>query len=143
MNLRPASGRAPGWAVFLVAGNVLAAAHGAPGPDEATLRRGEQLYARCTACHAIETNRTGPQHCGLFGRRAGTAPGFSGYSKALRDSKIVWNAQSLDRFLQDPMKTIQGTTMGYAGVKDPKERADLIAWLGVATRPGQGCTPER
>jgi cytochrome c len=143
MSLRPASGRAQGWAVFLVAGNVLAAAHAAPAPDEAALRRGEQLYARCAACHAIETNRTGPQHCGLFGRRAGTAPGFAGYSKALRDSKIVWNAQTLDRFLQDPMKTVPGTAMGYAGVKDPKERADLIAWLGVATRPGRACTPER
>jgi cytochrome c len=142
MNPRPAI-MVPGWAVLLVAGNVLAAAPRAPAPDEATLRRGEQVYARCIACHAIEANRTGPQHCGLFGRRAGTAPGFTGYSKALQASKIVWNAQTLDRFLQDPMKAVPGTTMGYAGVKDPKERADLIAWLGVATRPGQGCTPER
>jgi cytochrome c len=107
--------------------------------DDGALRRGEQVYARCAACHAVESNRTGPQHCGLFGRRAGTAPGFTAYSQALRDSKIVWDARSLDVFLQDPMKAVPGTTMGYAGVKDPKERSDLIAWLRESTRAGQSC----
>ena len=107
--------------------------------DEGALRRGEQVYARCAACHALEGNRTGPQHCGLFGRRAGAAPGFATYSQALRDSKIVWDARSLDIFLQDPMKAVPGTTMGYAGVKDPQERGDLIAWLRESTRAGQSC----
>ena len=107
--------------------------------DEGALRRGEQVYARCAACHAVESNRTGPQHCGLFGRRAGTAPGYTMYSQALRNSRIVWDARSLDVFLQDPMKTVPGTTMGYAGVKDPKERGDLIAWLRESTRAGQSC----
>ncbi|MEO7152460.1 MAG: c-type cytochrome [Burkholderiaceae bacterium] len=109
-------------------------------PDAATLQRGQQVYARCAACHAIEANRTGPQHCGLFGRRAGTAPGFDGYTKALRNSKIVWNARSLDVFLLAPMQAVPGTAMGYAGVKDPRERADLIAWLGQATQPGAHCS---
>ena len=112
---------------------LLAADAGAPA-------RGEQIYSRCAACHAIETNRTGPQHCGLFGRRAGTAPGFTGYSKALRDSRIVWTAGTLDVFLRDPVEAVPGTAMGYAGVKDPRERADLIAWLGESTRPGR-CKP--
>ena len=123
------------WSSLALAGFAGAA------PDEGALRRGEQVYARCAACHAIEANRTGPQHCGLFGRRAGTAPGFTMYSQALRDSKIVWDARSLDVFLQDPMKAIPETTMGYAGVKDPKERSDLIAWLRESTRPGQSCKP--
>lgn len=100
---------------------------------------GEQVYARCAACHAIEANRTGPQHCGLFGRRAGTAPGYDAYSKALRDSNIVWDARSLDRFLRDPTAAVPGTTMGYAGVKDGAERAALIDWLSAATRAGTAC----
>lgn len=108
-------------------------------PDAAALQRGEQIYARCAACHAIEGNRTGPQHCGLFGRRAGTAPGFDTYSKAMRDSNIVWNERSLDTFLQAPTQALPGTTMGYAGVQDARERADLIAWLRQATRPGASC----
>lgn len=135
------------WRVVVAVGFIVApwalpvAAQPAAGtvPDAATLQRGAQIYTRCAACHAIEANRTGPQHCGLFGRRAGTAPGFDAYSKAMRDSKIVWNERSLDVFLQAPTQAVPGTAMGYAGVKDPRERADLIAWLRQATRPGANC----
>jgi cytochrome c len=107
------------------------------------LKRGERVYERCVACHSIEGNRTGPQHCGLFGRRAGTAPGYDGYSRALRDAKIVWNERTLDAFLQNPMRAVPGTTMGYAGIADARERADLIAWLREATRPGRSCRLSR
>lgn len=109
--------------------------------DAAAWQRGEEIYARCAACHAIESNRTGPQHCGLFGRRAGTAPGYDNYSKAMRASGIVWNADTLDRFLLAPLQAVPGTTMGYAGIKDKQERAELIAWLRHATRPGTACKP--
>lgn len=140
-----------GWRSVLAIGLIAmqpaltAMARPAPGkvPDPAALQRGEQIYARCAACHAIEINRTGPQHCGLFGRRAGTAPGFDTYSKALRDSNIVWNERTLDVFLQSPTQVVPGTAMGYAGVKDAQERADLIAWLRQAAKPGKGCTLSR
>lgn len=125
--------------VAVVAFTVMPRAVPAGTAPDAALQRGEQVYARCAACHAIETNRTGPQHCGLFGRRAGTAPGFDTYSKAMRDSGIVWNERSLDTFLAAPTQAVPGTAMGYAGVKDPRERADLIAWLREATRPGARC----
>ena len=118
----------------------LLAAAAQAAPDAAALKRGEEIYARCAACHAIEANRTGPQHCGLFGRKAGTAPGFDGYSKAMRASGIVWDEHTLGVFLKDPLKAVPGTAMGYAGVKDDKERAELIAWLREATRPGKTCT---
>jgi len=118
---------------LMFAGPVVAA------PDAVTLKLGESVYARCAACHAIDTNRTGPLHCGLFGRHAGTAPGFDGYSSAMRASGIVWDEHSLDEFLQDPLTTVPGTAMGYAGVKDDAERAALIAWLHEATRPGKTC----
>ena len=120
-----------------------ARADAAQAPRVSVLQHGEQVYARCAACHAIEANRTGPQHCGLFGRRAGTAPGFDNYSKAMRDSKGIWNERSLDAFLQAPTQAVSGTTMGYAGVKDRRERADLIAWLREATRAGSTCTINR
>jgi cytochrome c len=127
-------------AAWMGAALCLLAATAAAAPDAATLKRGEEVYARCAACHAVEANRTGPQHCGLFGRRAGTAPGFDGYSKAMRASGIVWDEKTLNVFLKDPIKTVPGTAMGYAGVKDDKERADLIAWLREATQPGKTCT---
>jgi cytochrome c len=90
---------------------------------------GEALYSRCLGCHAIEYNRTGPKHCGLLGRSAGSVPGYE-YSAAMKKSGIVWNRKTLERFLADPTKTVPGTTMTYAGVPDAKERADLIAYLG-------------
>ena len=102
----------------------MAAAVAAGGNPQA----GEEIYSRCLACHALEYHRTGPRHCGLFGRRAGSAAGFE-YSAAMKRSKIVWNEKSLARFLAAPTKVVPGTTMTYAGVPDAKERADLIAYL--------------
>lgn len=111
---------------FALAAALALAAGTAAGADAA---RGEQLYARCAACHALEYDRVGPRHCGLLGRRAGSVPGFD-YSPAMKRSKLVWNKETLNRFLADPLKTVPGTTMTYSGVDDPKERADLIAYLG-------------
>ena len=91
-------------------------------------KRGEELYARCAACHALAFDRVGPRHCGLLGRRAGSVQGFE-YSAAMKNSGIIWNAKTLDRFIADPPKSLPGTTMTYAGIKDPAERADLIAYL--------------
>lgn len=91
-------------------------------------RAGEAIYSRCLACHALAYDRTGPRHCGLFGRRAGSVKGFP-YSEAMKHSNIVWNEATLNRFLANPLKAVPGTAMGYAGVKDDKERADLIAYL--------------
>lgn len=93
--------------------------------------RGEQVYARCLACHALATDRVGPRHCGLFGRLAGSVPGF-GYSQAMKSSNIVWNDKTLDRFLAKPLAMVPGTAMTYDGVPDPAERADLIAYLRQA-----------
>jgi cytochrome c len=100
--------------------------------------RGETIYERCVACHSIDRNRTGPKHCGLIGRRAGSLPDFE-YSPAMRASGIVWNERTLDRFLAAPTKVVPGTSMGYAGIDDPRDRADLIAWLRASAQPGRGC----
>ena len=104
------------------------AAHAAP-PD---LKLGQAVYARCAACHSFNYDRTGPRHCALFGRRAGSLKSFEEYSKAMKNAKIVWNAKTLDRFLTNPAKTVPGTSMTYAGVPDKAERAALIAFLKAA-----------
>jgi cytochrome c len=122
------------WALALLA---LAAGCAIARPSQQVLRQGEQLYARCQACHSLDVDRTGPHHCGLFGRRAGSVPGFD-YSEAMKRSGITWNAQTLDRFLANPAAMVPGTEMTYAGVRDPGERAALIAWLQQATR----CRPK-
>jgi cytochrome c len=104
-----------------------AAAQAAP-PD---LKLGQEVYSRCYACHSFPFDRTGPRHCDLFGRRAGSVPSFE-YSAAMKKSKIIWNAKTLDRFLANPSKMVPGTTMTYAGVPDPAERAALIAYMKAA-----------
>jgi len=96
-------------------------------------RAGEAIYERCGACHSLSQDRAGPRHCGLLGRRAGSVPGFD-YSVAMKRSGIVWSRATLDRFLANPAATVPGTSMGYAGVKDGKERADLLAYLESAGR---------
>jgi cytochrome c len=63
-----------------------AMAHAAP-PD---LKLGQAVYARCAACHSFNYDRTGPRHCGLFGRRAGSLKGFEEYSKVRRRSIASW-----------------------------------------------------
>ena len=120
------AGRALAAALIVAAGAQALAAAG-------DARRGEEIYSRCLACHALEYDRTGPRHCGLFGRRAGSVPGFA-YSDAMRRSRIIWSDATLERFIADPLKAVPGTAMGYAGVKDARERADLIAYLRAANR---------
>jgi cytochrome c len=94
---------------------------------------GETIYHKCQGCHSIDRNRTGPMHKGLFGRQAGTVPGFD-YSKAMKNSGIVWNEQTLDTFLANPRGVVPGTKMTYAGIKSAQHRADLIAYLKEATK---------
>ena len=55
-------------------------------------------------------------------------PGFD-YSQAMKDSKIIWNEETLDRFIAKPLAMIPGTSMTYDGVPDVKERSDLIAYF--------------
>jgi cytochrome c len=105
----------------------------APAGAASDALRGEQIYTRCLACHALAYDRVGPRHCGLFGRLAGSVSEFE-YSPAMKNSKITWNAKSLDRFLAKPLAMVPGSTMTYDGVPDPQERADLIAYLKRANQ---------
>jgi cytochrome c len=120
----------------LVPAALLALATVAPAAAAPDAGRGEQIYGRCLACHDLARDRVGPRHCGLFGRRAGSVPGFV-YSPAMKGSRIVWNARSLDTFLAAPMQVVPGTAMTYDGIVDPTERADLIAYLEKAGRSAE------
>jgi cytochrome c len=100
--------------------------------------RGEEIYQRCLACHALAHNRVGPRHCGLFGRKAGTVKGYQ-YSAAMKKYGVTWDDATIDHFIENPLKVVPGTKMGYAGVKDPQERADLIAYLKKATSDPKIC----
>ena len=120
------------WTFALLLAAALTQSHADELPAGDPLR-GETIYHKCQGCHSIDRNRVGPKHIGLFGRQAGSLPDFD-YSEAMRNSGIVWNEQTLDSFLADPRGVVPGTKMTYAGVKNPQDRADLIAYLKEATR---------
>ena len=116
---------------FALAG---AGAAGAAGDKE----RGARAFGACAACHSLEPGRhlTGPSLSGLWGRKAGTHGDFLRYSRALKDSGLVWNEQTLDRWLRNQEALVQGSFMQFDGVKDDRARADLIAFLKAASEPG-------
>jgi cytochrome c oxidase assembly protein Cox11 len=106
-------------------------ANAAPDPVH-----GAQLFSeRCTACHAIDRNKAGPMLGGVFGRRAGSAPGYH-YSPALKGAGLIWSADNLDQWLGDPQKSVRGARMPVR-VLDAPSRRDIIAFLQRESR-GRG-----
>jgi len=101
----------------------------------ADLARGKVLFLQCRACHSVEAggpNKVGPNLHGVFGRKAGLAPGYA-YSEALAKSAIVWTPGTLDDWLARPSDFLPGNRMVFVGISDPEDRADLIAYLRQET----------
>jgi cytochrome c len=92
--------------------------------------QGKQAYQACAACHSVTQGTTGvgPSLFGVVGRKAGSAPGFN-YSRAMKDSNLTWNDQTLDTYIADPQKAVPGNHMPYSGMPDAGLRAALIAYL--------------
>ncbi len=79
----------------------------------------------------MDRNRTGPKHCGILGRKAGSVTEFE-YSGAMIKSGIIWTRETLNQFIQSPFEVIPGTTMGFSGIKDDAKRTALIDYLIAA-----------
>lgn len=91
---------------------------------------GQQLYARCSACHTIGQSggKMGPALNGVVGRKAGTVAGYV-YSPAMAKSGLTWNTATLARFLEAPSKLVPGTKMFFPGLASPQDQADVVAYL--------------
>src|SRR6266705_4272274 len=100
--------------------------------------RGQRDFRACSPCHSLEPDRnmTGPSLAGLWGRKAGSLPSFERYSDALKSSGIIWDDRSLDGWLTDPKAMVPDNEMPFNGIKDARDRADLLAFLKEATKPG-------
>jgi cytochrome c len=99
------------------------------------LGRGKTVFARCAACHDLNTGviRIGPSLKGVVGRKAGTFANF-GYSPGMKAKGVTWTPENLDAFLSGPIKYVPGTRMAFAGLSNPQDRADVIAYLKQAAR---------
>lgn len=91
---------------------------------------GETVFAQCRTCHLVEEgkNGVGPSLYGIVGRAAGSIEGFN-YSDANANSGITWTPEVMYEYLEAPREYMPGTRMAYPGLKDPQDRADVIAYL--------------
>ncbi len=90
---------------------------------------GEKLFNQCKACHKMDgSNGTGPYLNGVVGRAVGAVEGFA-YSTAMAGHGGAWTPEELSNFIANPKDYIEGTKMGYAGMKKIEDRANIVAWL--------------
>jgi cytochrome c len=90
---------------------------------------GEALFhIQCIGCHQFGSHEIGPDLCGVAGRKAGTATGYS-YSSAMQGYGVMWDKQQLEYFLESPMTIVPGTRMGIIGFDNKHEREMLASYL--------------
>ena len=92
--------------------------------------KGKKVFRKCVACHSLQEgkNKMGPPLNNLLGRKAGSVKGYK-YSKAMKNSGVVWDEESLDKFLTKPRKFIPKTKMSFRGIKKKSLRDDLISFF--------------
>lgn len=106
----------------------------APGFAEGDADKGEKVFKKCKACHAVgedAKNKVGPQLNGIVGAAAGQVADFK-YSDALTTMAadgLVWDEDSLAAFLTKPKEFMKGTKMSFAGLRKEKDVANVIAYL--------------
>ena len=107
--------------------------------QEGNAEEGAEVFKKCRACHDVgpeAKNKVGPLLNDIIGRRAGTIEGFT-YSEANKSAGskgLVWTEDVLFKYLENPLAFMPGTKMAFAGLKDPQDRKDLIAFLKKHTK---------
>jgi cytochrome c len=108
----------------------VSAAADEPGPGAAELQK-------CKICHMLDNSgggsHVGPNLHGVFGRQAGTAPDYV-FSESMKASGIVWDDETLAKFLRDPRTVLPATKMTFPGIKDEATMNDLLQRLKQATQ---------
>jgi len=109
-----------------------------PAPSHEALARvasasaGAALFRQCSACHAISPgapDRDGPNLFGVMGQVVGRHSARFGYTAALQQAGGRWTPERMDAWLTNPQHFAPGTAMGFAGLPDPLDRADVVAYL--------------
>ncbi|MEX3008130.1 c-type cytochrome [Hoeflea sp. TYP-13] len=121
------------------AGLAILATSPAPAED---IKAGEKVFRKCKSCHAVgdnAKNKVGPQLNDLFGRTAGSIDGFK-YSKAMKSAGVeglVWDDESVGKYLEKPKAFLKGTKMAFAGLKKDKDVVNIIAYLKTFSVEGE------
>lgn len=89
---------------------------------------GKGVFKKCQACHVLGKNGVGPNLNGVIGRKAGTVEGFN-YSEAMKNSGLTWDVATIKEYLANPKAKVPGNKMVFAGIKDPVDEDNLIAYL--------------
>jgi len=108
-----------------------------PAFQSADLSNGEAKFAVCRSCHAVSPDgedMTGPNLWSVFGRKAGSKPGFS-YSDDMKAAGWTWDADRIQSWIANPRAVLAGTKMTYVGMSDPNDRRDVVAYLKVISSP--------
>lgn len=101
------------------------------------LEAGRRAFRACAVCHEIAEgapHRVGPNLHGVIGAEAGAKSGFA-YSRALRESGVIWTEEALDAWIADPAALIRGTRMAFQGEQDAADRRDIIAYMKSVSSP--------
>lgn len=111
-----------------------------PAPySGADLANGQEKFNQCRACHTAEKdapNMTGPNLWGVFGRKAGSLPGFQ-YSESLKSTGITWDAAAIDKWITNPRAVAPDTRMSLVGVSNAKDRVDIVGYLRTLSSNAQ------
>jgi len=95
------------------------------------LAHGKRIYKRCKTCHTLEQDgkhRVGPNLWAIMGSQAGTKEGFA-YSKALKESEIIWTEETMNAFIEKPSKYIPKNRMSFVGLKKEEDRRAVIDYM--------------
>jgi len=98
--------------------------------------RGAKISKKCASCHTFgkgEAAKVGPNLFGVVNRKKASMAGFS-YSEAMKAKGGAWDIESINQFITKPKDFIPGTKMGFAGLKKPQDRADMILFLEKTTK---------
>lgn len=116
-------------AILLVA--LLGTVPGVPRAQTCDLVAAARVWAKCSACHSLDSPQVGaagPSLLGLFGRSAGKSPGFA-FSAAFRSAKFTWDDATLDDFLADPQRVVPGNAMAFSGLRNGADRKAISCFI--------------
>jgi cytochrome c len=117
------------YLAVLAAGAFLALS---PLAHAADAEAGKKVFTKCMSCHSpvAGKNMVGPSLWGVVGRPSGSEAGYK-YSEAVTNLKVTWTPENLDKWLTKPQEMAKGTKMSFAGLADPTDRANVIAYLST------------